>query len=85
VALNILAQLDVACASNMERVAQVIRLGGYVNAVPGFAEHSQVMNAASEIFIDLLGERGAHTRFAAGSSSLPYNLAVEIEAVIQLR
>ena len=85
VALNILAQLDVACGSDMERVAQVIRLGGYVNAAPGFNQHSQVMNAASEIFIALLGERGGHTRFVTGCSSMPYDLAVEIEAVIQLR
>jgi enamine deaminase RidA (YjgF/YER057c/UK114 family) len=85
VALNILAQLDVACGSDMERVAQVIRLGGYVNAVPGFTRHSEIMNAASEIFLDLFGERGGHTRFVAGCSSLPYDLAVEIEAVVQLR
>jgi enamine deaminase RidA (YjgF/YER057c/UK114 family) len=69
----------------MERVAQVIRLGGYVNAVPGFTRHSEIMNAASEIFLDLFGERGGHTRFVAGCSSLPYDLAVEIEAVVQLR
>jgi enamine deaminase RidA (YjgF/YER057c/UK114 family) len=43
------------------------------------------MNAASEIFLDLFGERGGHTRFVAGCSSLPYDLAVEIEAVVQLR
>lgn len=85
VALNILAQLDVACGSDMERVAQVIRLGGYLNAAPGFTQHSEIMNAASEIFLDLFGERGGHTRFVAGCSSLPYDLAVEIEAVIQLR
>ena len=85
VALNILAQLDLACGSDMERLAQVIRLGGYVNAAPGFTGHSQVMNAASEIFIDLFGERGGHTRFVTGCSSLPYDLAMEIEAVIQLR
>lgn len=85
VALNIIAQLDQACAGDMDRVAQVVRLGGYVNAVQGYTEHSKVMNGASELFIALLGERGAHARFATGCSSMPYNLAVEIEAVVQLR
>jgi enamine deaminase RidA (YjgF/YER057c/UK114 family) len=85
VALNIIAQLDQACGGDMDRVAEVVRLGGYVNAVAGFCDHSKVMNGASELFIALLGDRGAHTRFATGCSSMPYNLAVEIEAVIQLR
>ena len=70
VALNIMAQLDDACGSDMDRVVEVVRLGGFVNAVEGFTDHSRVMNGASELFSEVLGERGRHTRFAVGSSSI---------------
>lgn len=84
VALNILAQLDIACAGDMDRVVAIIRLGGYINSAVGFTEHSKVMNAASDIFLDLFGDRGQHARFVSGCCSMPYNLSVEIEAVALL-
>ena len=84
VCLNILAQLRHACDGDLDRIVRCIRLGGFVNATPDFNEHTQVMNAASELTIAVFGERGRHTRFAVGCSSLPFDLAVEIEGIFEV-
>lgn len=80
-ALNILAQAR-AAIGRLDRVARVLRLVGYVNAAPGFAEVPQVVNGASDLMVDVLGEHGRHTRSAVGCSSLPANAATEIEAIL---
>lgn len=82
-ALNILAQAQ-AALGNLERIAQIIRIAGYVNATPDFAEHPQVINGASDLLADALGDAGRHTRAAIGVSSLPANCAVEIDAIIKV-
>ena len=84
VCLNILAQVRLACDGDLDRVVRCIRLGGFVNSTPEFEEHTQVMNAASELTIAAFGERGRHARFAVGCSSLPFGLAVEIEGVFEV-
>ena len=80
-ALNILAQAR-AALGNLDRIAQVLRLTGYVNAAPEFTEHPQVMNGASDLMVEVLGDKGRHTRVAVGVSSLPLGCAVEVDAVI---
>lgn len=80
-ALNILAQARAALGS-LDRIGQVLRLTGYVNAAPEFTDHPQVINGASDLMVDVLGEKGRHTRVAVGVSSLPLGCAVEVDAII---
>jgi len=80
-ALNILAQAKAALGS-LERIAQVVRLTGYVNAKAGFADHPAVINGASDLMVEVLGEKGRHTRAAVGASGLPGNTAVEVDAIL---
>ncbi len=79
-ALNILAQAKTALG-DLDRIAQLLRLNGFVNAVRGFFDHPKVINGASDIMVEILGDKGRHTRIAVGCSSLPFNAAVEIDAV----
>jgi len=62
-----------------------VRIAGYVNSTPDFHGQSQVMNGASDLFLELFGEAGRHTRMAVGVSALPYNVAVEVEGVFEVR
>jgi enamine deaminase RidA (YjgF/YER057c/UK114 family) len=80
-ALNILAQAGAALGS-LDRISQVVKLTGFVNAVPEFTEHPQVVNGASDCLVDVLGDKGRHTRSAVGVGSLPLDAAVEVEAII---
>jgi enamine deaminase RidA (YjgF/YER057c/UK114 family) len=80
-ALNILAQAKAALGS-LDRVAQIVRLNGFVNAAPEFTEHPQVLNGASDLMVEVLGDKGRHTRVAVGVSSLPLGCAVEVDAVL---
>ncbi len=79
-ALNILAQAKAALGT-LDRIARCIRLAGFVNAAPGFEQHPAVVNGASDLIADVLGEKGRHTRIAVGCASLPFNAAVEVEAL----
>ena len=82
-ALNILAQAKVALG-DLDRIVQLMRLNGFVNAVQGFADHPKVINGASDLMVEILGDKGRHTRIAVGCSSLPMNAAVEIDAVFAI-
>jgi enamine deaminase RidA (YjgF/YER057c/UK114 family) len=84
-ALNLLAHLRVAVGGDLDRVVQAVRLAGYVNATPEFVEHSQVMNGASDLLVEAFGDAGRHTRIAIGVSALPYDVAVEVEGVFEVR
>lgn len=68
-----------------DRFDHLIRITGYVQTAPDFYDISAVMNAASELFLDVFGEKGVHARSAVGMASLPMNAAVEIEATLQVR
>lgn len=83
--LHVLAQLKQACDGNLDRVARCLKLGGFVNAAPGFSAHAQVINGASDLIVEVFGPRGRHARFAAGAASLPLDAAVEIEAIFEVR
>ncbi|AOW13067.1 hypothetical protein LPB72_19115 [Hydrogenophaga crassostreae] len=82
--LNLISQLKVALNGDLDRVVKTIRLAGYVNSNPEFYGQSQVMNGASDLFMEVFGERGKHTRMAVGVSALPYNVAVEVEGVFEI-
>jgi len=80
-AINLLAQVSAACDGDLERVIRCVRLGGFVACVPEFTDHPKVVNGASNLIGDVLGERGAHARAAVGVPSLPLNACVEVDAV----
>ena len=82
--LNILAALKAACDGDLDKVARCVRLGGFANAAPDFIETPQVINGASDLIVDVLGEAGKHTRTAVGAV-LPRNAAVEVDAVFELK
>ncbi len=66
-------------------MVRCVRVSGYVNATPEFTGHSQVMNGASDLFVEIFGDAGRHTRIAVGVAGLPYGVAVEVEALFQVR
>jgi len=78
--LNILAQAK-AALGDLDRIVQCLRLNGFVNAAPDFADHPKVINGASNLIVEILGDKGRHTRIAVGCSSLPLGAAVEIDAI----
>lgn len=82
-AINILAQAK-AALGDLERIEQCLRLGGFVNAEPDFADHPKIINGASDLMVAALGDKGRHTRFAVGANSLPLNATVEIDALFSL-
>lgn len=81
-ALNVLAQ-GFACVGDL-KLLRAVRLGGYVNCAPHFAQVPQVVNGASDLISTVLDENGRHARFAVGVAQLPMNAAVEIEAVFEI-
>ena len=82
-AINILAQLK-ANLGSLDRIAKIVRVSGFVNSAPDFAEQPKIINAASDLFFDIFGERGRHSRIAVGVSSLPLNSTVEIDVVVEI-
>lgn len=83
-AINILAQVKSACGGDIERIKRCVKLGGFVNAVAEFGGHPQVINGASDLMVEALGDRGKHARFAVGAGSLPVNVSVEVDAVFEI-
>jgi enamine deaminase RidA (YjgF/YER057c/UK114 family) len=83
-AINMLATIRDALGS-LDRVEQVVRVYGVVNAMPQFVEHTSVIDAASDVLVEVFGEAGRHSRLAVGVSSLPANLTLEIEAQILVK
>ena len=83
--LNILAQAKAALDGDLQRIVRCLKLGGFVNAPAGFADHPKVINGASDLMVAVLGDAGRHARFAVGASSLPFNVAVEIDAIFEIR
>ena len=83
-AVNILAVLNNALEGNLDRVVCVVKIGGYVNAVAGFTDHPEIVNGASDLFVEVFGDVGRHARAAVGAGSLPRNMAVEIDAIFEV-
>lgn len=81
--LNLLANAKNAIG-NLDKIKRIINLTGYVNAIPGFSEPPLIINGASDLLIDLYGERGRHTRAAVAVTGLPKNSTVEISAIFEV-
>lgn len=82
--LALIAQLKTACGGDLDRVAQVVKLTGFVNGAPGFGDHPEVVNGCSDLMVEVFGDKGRHARAAVGAGSLPRNVQVEIEGVFRL-
>lgn len=80
-ALSLLATVAEALGS-LDRVDRFLHVYGVVNSTAGFTQHTPVIDGASDVFVEVFGERGRHTRLAVGVSSLPANIALEVEATI---
>lgn len=83
-AINLIAQAKAAADGDLDRVRQVVKLGGFVNCVDDFTEQPEVINGASDLMVEVFGDKGRHSRFAVGSNSLPRGVSVEVEGVFEL-
>jgi enamine deaminase RidA (YjgF/YER057c/UK114 family) len=84
-AIAIIAALRQALDGDLDRVERLVQLTGFVNAPAGFSAHPQVVNGASDLMVQVFGEKGRHARAAVGVSSLPLDAAVEVSAVFAVR
>ena len=84
-ALNVLAQIEAAVGDLDHGVERCLRLGGFINAVPSFAGLAPIMNGASDLIVEVLGDRGRHARSTIGVAELPLDAAVEVEAMFEVR
>ena len=82
-ALNLLAVAQKELG-DLDKIKQVVQLNGFVNALPGFTDSPAVINGASDILVEILGERGRHTRAAVAVTGLPKNSTVEIQAIFEV-
>ena len=85
-ALNILAQIKAACGGDLSRVRRIVKLGGFVQAAPTatLADIPKVINGCSDLMVDIFGDKGRHARFAVSAPSLPLDVAVEIDAIVEI-
>lgn len=85
-ALNLLAQIKAACGGDLTKVKRIVKLGGFVQALPGAtaADIPKVINGCSDIMVAIFGDKGRHARFAVSAPSLPLDVAVEIDAIVEI-
>ena len=81
--INALAQLK-AYLGSLDKIKQIVKITGFINCDPSFTDHPKVINGASDLLVDVFGEKGKHARAAVGVSSLPLDSAVEIEFVVEV-
>jgi enamine deaminase RidA (YjgF/YER057c/UK114 family) len=84
-AINIITHLRNACDGDLDRVVRWVKVVGFVNATPDFADHPKVINGASDLLVEVFGDKGKHARSAVGMGSLPLGVACEVEAVIEIK
>ena len=82
-AINLLAQLKVALG-DLDKVARVVRLGGFINSAVGFTDGPKVMNGASDLMVEVFGDKGRHARSTVGVAALPADAAVEVEGLFEV-
>ena len=84
-AINLLAQARAACGGDLDRVVRLVKLTGFVNSTADFRDQPKVINGCSDFMVEVLGDAGRHARSAVSAPSLPLGVAVEIEAIFQVR
>lgn len=82
-AINLMAQVK-AALGDLDRVARVVRLGGFINSAPDFVDGPKVMNGASDVMVEVFGDAGRHARSTIGVASLPLDAAVEVEGMFEI-
>lgn len=82
-AINVLAQIQ-AATGDLDKVARVVRLGGFINCTPDFADAARVMNGASDLMVQVFGDKGRHSRSTIGVAALPAHASVEVEALVEI-
>ena len=82
-AINLFAQIKVALG-DLDKVARVVRLGGFINSVPAFVDGPKVMNGASDLMVAVFGDKGRHARTTVGVAVLPLDAAVEVEGLFEI-
>jgi enamine deaminase RidA (YjgF/YER057c/UK114 family) len=82
-AVNLLAQVK-AAVGDLDKVVRVIRLGGFINSEPSFLEGPKVMNGASDLMVEVFGDKGRHARTTVGVAALPGDAAVEVEGLFEV-
>lgn len=83
--LSLLAQARAACGGDLDRIERVVKLTGFVNSTGEFTDQPKVINGCSDLMVAVFGEAGRHARAAVSAPSLPLGVAVEVEAVFQVR
>ena len=83
-ALNLMSHLKSACGGDLDRMMRCLKLGGFVQDTPDFTNAPMVMNGASDLMVDVFGEAGRHARFAVAVACLPFDSAVEVDAVFEI-
>ncbi|MBC7155719.1 MAG: RidA family protein [Rhodobacteraceae bacterium] len=84
-ALSLLAQVQAACGGDLDRLVRVVKLTGFVNSTDTFTQQPEVINGASDLLVEVLGDAGRHARAAVSAPALPRGVAVEIEGVFEIR
>ena len=85
VGLNLISVINTALNRDLDRVDKVVKIIGFVNSDANFYFQPEVINGCSDLMVDVFGERGCHTRTAIGAAVLPFNITVEIEAIVALK
>lgn len=83
-ALALLAQMKVACGGDLSRLSRAVKLVGFVNSTPDFTDQPKVVNGASDLVAEVLGDRGKHARSAVSAASLPFGVMVEVEGIFEI-
>jgi enamine deaminase RidA (YjgF/YER057c/UK114 family) len=83
-AINVLAHIRDACGGDLDRVKRIVKLLGFVNSSTDFGDQPKVVNGASDLMVEVFGDKGRHARSAVASPSLPFNLSVEVEAIAEI-
>ena len=83
-AINVLAQIKDAVGGDLDKVKRVVKLLGFVNATADFKDHPKVINGASDLMVEVFGDKGRHARSAVASPSLPMGISTEVEAIIEV-
>lgn len=83
-AINLIAQMRAALDGDLDRVRRVVKLVGFVNSANGFGDQPKVVNGASDLMVEVFGDKGRHARSAVGVAGLPFGVAVEVEAIVEV-
>ena len=82
--ISLIAQLRAACGGDLERLVQVVKLGGFVNSAADFTDQPKVINGCSDLMVEVFGDKGRHARAAVGVPALRLGVAVEIEGIFEI-